>query len=138
MANLTTVKETVEGWKNAVLVKDESTGRHFVVTTAAPDWAPEKYETLAYESDAQGSPESVIDHHHESDDFAAPLWVAGGRGMDRDEAMADLSARLDDNVLLTTDEVIAANRARFEEDQQDFVDWLFTAGAAQLQDVANS
>lgn len=124
MTNVTVVKQTVDGWKDAVLAHDTDTDSYFVVSTAAPAWAPDKIETLAYRTDSEGSVESAMRMGSVEEFGGAPVWVAGGRGMDRDEALADLSARLQDDVLLTVEQVTAANEARIDEDQEAFHEWL--------------
>jgi hypothetical protein len=91
MADLLTVKDdlTEEGWNGGALVRDEATGDHYVVSTIQLPWAEGVTETLVYPSDPTADPSRVTD-----------VFVAGGRGMDREDALADLSARLDDDRLL--------------------------------------
>lgn len=123
MAELTVVKGNLveQGWRNAVLVRDEATGKHYAVSTSteAP-WAPDFRETLVFDADENGSVESIDPVHH----------IAGGRDMDQDEAMADLSARLDDNVLITPEQAEEYGHLKFDEQGQDFITWLTAGGGA--------
>lgn len=118
MAELLIVKDdlTEQGWvEGAVLVKDETTGQHYVLSTAQMPWA-EIPETLVYTSDAEGSAASIGD-----------AFVAGASGMTRDDAMADLNARIDTGSLLTVEEAVTqADR----EDAEDFGKFLEWAGLA--------
>lgn len=119
MAELLTIRDTeegVEGWADgAALVKDETSGQHYVVSTVQMPWQ-DKPETLVYETDAAGSVGSVIAGN-------GPHFRAGGQGMDHEDGMADLSARIDEGKLFTDEESSALAQEWNEADYADFLKW---------------
>jgi hypothetical protein len=133
MAELVTIRdveEGVEGWADgAALVKDETTGKHYVVTTVQMPWM-DKPETLAYETDPVGSPFSAF---NEGD----PHFRAGGQGMSNEDGMADLSARIDEGKLFSDEEASALAKEWHEADYDQFLKWVAesaTVGAAPTQE----
>lgn len=129
MAELLTVKDdlTEQGWRSgAVLVKDEGTGEHYVVSTINVPWN-DRPETLVYVSDENGD---VPDHH---------AHVAGGFGQSQEDAFADLSARIDEGRLLTPDEAEDVAEREMEADYERFIEWLSGGGdlGAALEEAAS-
>lgn len=130
MADLTTVKEdlTDVGWlnNNAVLVRDEATGEHYAVSTLSEPWMAEP-ETLAFPTDAEGSVAGT-----------AEQFVAGGPGMDRDAALADLNARLDEGRLLTMAEAEEIAQAATEADFEAFLKFVLSGSDEAEAVLANA
>lgn len=128
MAELLTVKDNLDeqGWLGAILVKDSATDQHYIVTTVQTPWS-DKPETLVFESDSVGSYASTAD-----------TFVAGGYGLDREESLADLSARLDDGVLLTPEEARAQAEREVEEDFARFQDWLAENGLGAFTEAGDA
>lgn len=90
---------------DGVLVKDEATGEHYIVSTANR-WSGES-ETIVFAAAADGEYEDRV--------------VAGGTGMTREDALADLSARIDEGRLWTDEE-----NAEFQRrDEEEFFAALF-------------
>lgn len=116
MANLTTVKEGLseQGWvnPNVVLVRDEGTGQHYVVSTLDSATVPwkDQPETLVFPTDAEGSVPGT-----------AEAFVAGDDGMTREQALADLNTRLDNGTLYSEDEAEAIAEAATERDFEKFL-----------------
>lgn len=109
MAELTMLNENVDGWQDAALVVDEATGQHYLVATAELPWKPGVYQTDVYQADASG----------ETSDFA---FVANG--VMRDDALADLSARLDEGRLLTVAEAGKIAQDMIQDDFEAFASWV--------------
>lgn len=113
MAELLTVQDSVASVHDGILVKDETTGDHYIVSTATPPWTGQS-ETLVFPADAEGG----------ITDF---VQVAGGKGMSREDALADLSARLDEGKLQAKEDVLADWRE--SGDMDTFLSYL---GGAQV------
>lgn len=121
MADLLTVKDdlTDAGWRGATLVKNEADGQHYVITSIELPWADNATETLVYEAkDENANPAEVPIH-----------FVAGGRGMDHEDALADLSARIDDERLLTPEQAHEIAKAQDEGEFEAMLGWLVSQGA---------
>lgn len=116
MAELTIVKteDELPTWRNAVLVKDQDTGALYVVTSFDMPWKGDLVETLVYPTDTE-----------DADPVSTTInFVAGGEGMDRDDALADLSARIDDDALLTVAESAEIAQRQVSEHFEDIVKYL--------------
>lgn len=120
MAELLIVKDDLseQGWADgAVLVKDESTGDHYVVSTVQLPWQSGP-ETLVYRSDAEGSTPTNINE----------AFVAGDLNMTREEAFADLSARIDEGRLFTDEEAEVKGQELIDTDFSEFMEWAVRGG----------
>lgn len=117
MAELTMLRENVDGWQDAALVVDEATGQHYLVATAELPWKLGVYQTDVYPCDPSG----------ESSDLA---FVA--TGVMRDDALADLSARLDEGKLLTIDEAQKIAQDVIQDDFEAFAAWVMGADPVRV------
>jgi hypothetical protein len=118
MAELTMLNENVDGWQDAALVVDEGTGQHYLVATCELPWKPGVYDTSVYPADASGDT-------GDNDVFVA-------NGVMRDDALADLSARLDEGRLLTKAEAEDIAKHYIEDDFGAFQAWVLGAEPAQV------
>jgi len=131
MAELLIVKDDLseQGWADgAVLVKDESTGDHYVVSTVQLPWQNDP-ETLVYRSDAEGSTPTNINE---------AFVVAGDLNMTREEALADLSARIDEGRLLTDEEAEVEGQRLIDADFTAFMEWAVKGGVLPEDEEAVS
>jgi hypothetical protein len=122
MTDLLTVQEGVEGWHGAtVLVKDEATGDHYVISTVKMPWQDEPGESLVYPTDEHGNG-LTWDH------------VAGDLGYSAEDARLDLATRIAEGTLLSSTEADEHSREMAERDYDQFVAWVNDGGDPDLAD----
>lgn len=125
MAELLTVREGLDEWNgDSVLLKDEETGQHYVVSTVTMPWQEEPGESFVYETD----------EHGHTDWWGHAHQVAGGAKMTAAEARFDLERRLDSGTLLSFEEAEAQSSEFADEDYDLFVQWVLDGGDPDLAD----